>query len=457
MRNRKLLRYPVLAGLMAFLLAFVVACGGGEGAAEDSDTGEYWDEVDPTGQEISFWHQHSQEREEELERIVQEFNETNEWDITVEPLYQGGYQDIFQQMLPLLNTDDAPNLVVAYQNQAATYQQADALVDLTPIIESEEWGLSEEEQNDFFDAFYEQDVFTTFDGARLGFPPNRSLEALYYNADWLEELGYDGPPETPEEFEEMACAAAENPFSGADGDRATGYTADMNASTFASLVFASGSDIYDGENEEYTYDTEEAVESMELLQRLFEEDCATLMTEDYGDQADFGQGASLFTIGSTSGIPFYEAAVEDGAGFDWNVATIPYTTDEPVTNIYGASVSIPKTNSEEELAAWLFVRYYTSPEVQADWAQASNYFPVRESVAEDLEDYFEENPQYEAGFELLEYGTTEPSVPGYDFVREEVESDMAAIVDGADVRETLAELNEEANELLQEQMQQQPE
>jgi multiple sugar transport system substrate-binding protein len=444
-----------LALMIALAAVLTVGCGTGE--AESPESPGDWSEVDPTGQTVTFWHQHSQEREEELERIVQEFNETNEWDITVEALYQGSYQDIFQQMLPLLNTDDAPSLVVAYQNQAATYQQADALVDINPLLESEEWGLPEEDREDFFDSFYEQDVFPTFDNARLGFPPNRSLEALYYNRDWLEELGYDGPPETPEEFEEMACAAAEEPFSGARGEGSVGFPLSISASTFASLVFARGGDIYDEGAGEYTYDTAEAVDAMEMLQRLFDRGCASLVTEDFGDQADFGQGTALFTMGSTSGLPFYVAAVEDGAGFEWDVAAVPHTTPEPVTNIYGASVSIPRKSPEEELAAWLFVRYYTSPEVQADWARASNYFPVRESVAGELSGYFEEQPQYESGFELLEYGTFEPPVPGYDFVREEVESDMAAIVDGADVEETLAALDEEANRLLEEQLQQQPE
>ncbi|OUC07680.1 hypothetical protein RY27_13430, partial [Litorilinea aerophila] len=130
----------------------------------------------------------------------------------------------------------------------------------------------------------------------------------------------------------------------------------------------------------------------------------------------------------------------------------PHTTPDPVMNIYGASVSIPRTTHEQELAAWLFVKYYTSPEVQATWAKASNYFPVRQSVAESMADYFEAEPAYKAAFDLLPYGVSEPPVPGYDFVRDMIEQKMAAIMDGADVAATLAEANEEANAILAEQM-----
>ena len=91
-----------------------------------------WANVDPSGQTVMFWHQHTRDREKALLDIIDEFNKTNEWGITVVAEYQGSYDDIFNKMLTFMNTADVPNLVVAYQNQAATYQLADALVDMNP-------------------------------------------------------------------------------------------------------------------------------------------------------------------------------------------------------------------------------------------------------------------------------------------------------------------------------------
>ena len=441
----------------AMLLGLVLAFALPSLAAAQEDVN--WDEVDPSGQTVTFWHQHSQEREAELEAIVQQFNETNEWGITVEAEYQGGYGDIFQKMLPLIGTDSTPNLVVAYQNQAATYELADGVLDLTPLVESQQWGLSEDDVSDFFPGFYASDVFPSFDNQRLGLAPNRSMEMLYYNADWLAELreagaiSFDGPPTNPEQFREAACAAVENPFSGATSEGSMGYELSVEASRFASWTFAFGGDVYDYENDQYTYDSPAAVEAMSYLQGLFEDGCATVVTEQYGDQTNFGAGRTLFTVGSSSGLPFYQSAVDEGAEFDWSVAAIPHTTEEPVMNVYGASVSIPEGHSAEEaLATWLFVKHYTSPEVQADWARASQYFPVRQSTAAELGDYFAANPAYETAFELLPFGVSEPNAPGYDFVRDLIEGEMAAIVDGAPVAETLELANREANLILEDQL-----
>ena len=410
-----------------------------------------YDDVVPASN-IVFWHQHTGAREESLQEIVAEFNATNEWGITVTAENQGGYGDIFNKMLPILNTGDVPDIVVAYQNQTATYQLADSMTDLNPLVESEKWGLTPEEVADFFPGFYSQDVFPTFDNQRLAFPPNRSMEVMYYNMDWIEELGFDGPPSSPAEFKEMACAAAATPFSGATAEGSMGYKLSVDASRLASWTFAFGGDVFDHEAGEYSYNADGAIEAMGFLQELFDEGCAQMVTEQYGDQTDFGNGTLLFTVGSSSGIPFYEDAVEAGAAFNFSVAAIPHTTPEPVMNIYGASVSVPKSTPERQLAAWLFIKYYTSTDVQAKWAIASNYFPVRLSVADGLGDYFIENPIFKAAFDMLEYGVGEPPVPGYDFVRDIAEVAMADIVAGADVADTLNQLNTEANTILAEQM-----
>ncbi|RMG75016.1 MAG: ABC transporter substrate-binding protein [Chloroflexi bacterium] len=449
-----------LSVLLMLLLAVAVFALPIFAQSEDRD----YDSIAPedlNGVVVTFWHQHTGTREEQLMEIVNEFNETNEYGIIVEASNQGGYGDIFQKITTALAAGggDLPSLVVAYQNQAATYEVVDGLIDINPLLNSPVWGIPEEEQADFFESFFNADVFPTFDNERLGFPPNRSMEVMYYNIDWLNELyeagaiSFQGPPTTPEQFYEAACAAVENPFSGATGENApTGYQLSADASRFAAWTFAHGGDIFDYEAGQYSLNSEAAVEAMTFLKSLFDAGCATEVFERFGDQTNFGAGTTLFTVGSSSGMPFYRSAVEEGAGFEWSVAAIPHTTEEPVQNIYGASVSIPVTTPEEELAAWLFVKYYTSPEVQARWAQASNYFPVRASAAESLTEYFEAEPAYATAFELLQYGRSEPPVPGYDPVREEMAAVMMAIVTGEDdrdIEEILTELNEFANEELE--------
>ena len=111
--------------------------------------------------EIVWWHQHTGEaREAAIAKIISDFNANNEYGITVTAEYAGGYGDIFNKMLPILNTPDVPDVVVGYQNQVATYQLADAMFDMNELIDHPTYGLTKEEQEDFFPGFFAQDVLS---------------------------------------------------------------------------------------------------------------------------------------------------------------------------------------------------------------------------------------------------------------------------------------------------------
>ena len=408
------------------------------------------DELDLNGVTVTWWHQHRGERGDELITIIDEFNATNEYGIIVEASNEGSYGDIYDKMIAGLTTGDVPSMVVAYQNQAAAYQVSNGLVSLDPYINHPIFGLTSAERDDFFEAFLNADRLPQFGGNAFGFPPNRSMEVLYYNQTWLEELGYDGPPRSPEEFKEMACAASD------PGAGTIGYEISTDASRVASLIFAHEGDIYNYDLNQFTYNTQAGVAALTLIQEMYEEGCAILIADQHSDQQDFGDGKTLFTIGTSSGIPFYNAEVEDSAAeagidpFEWSVAPIPYTGYQPVQNVYGASVSVPQTSPEEQLAAWLFIKYYTSPEIQARWATASNYFPVRASVADGMGEFIESYPAYGTAFGLLQYSKTEAPVAGYDNVRAEVAAADSRILEGEDVATVLVELDEKANEILAE-------
>lgn len=415
--------------------------------------------ADPTNQKVVFWHPYSYDSEIELLRIINDFNDINQWGITVVASYQGDNQDIFEKMIQVAGTPDTPGLLSAYQDQAAAYALSDGVIDMNALVDHPVYGLADEEESDFFQGIYKADLSPTFDNARFGFPVGRSVEVLYYNSDWLAELrragavDFDGPPTTPAQFKQAACAAAANPFSAATGNKANsiGYELSIDASRFASWTFAFGGDVFDYQANQYSFDNDAAVAAMTFIQGLFNDGCARTVTRWYGDQDNFGAGITLFTVGTSAGLPFYEDVVKEGAKHHWGVAPLPHTTPTPVQNAYGVSLSIPRSTPDRELAAWLFIKYYASPEIQARWMQSSLYFPVREDAAADLTRYFDENPNHRTVFELLQYSMAEPAVIDYGSVRGLVEEAVRAIVLGADVTRTLSELTVTANERLAEQ------
>lgn len=401
--------------------------------------------VDPTGVTFDYWHQHTGAREERLNELVAEFNANNPWGITVNASNQGGYGDIYQKVINGLTTGELPALVVAYQNQALAYLQGGGISDLNVFVNDATWGLNEAEQADFIPAFFEQDVAP--DGSRIGFPPNRSAEVLYYSKTGLAELGYDAPPATWAEFQEMACTWT------ASAEGRMGYSVRTDASNVAALTYGLGGDIFDVETNTYTYNNPATVEALGFMQALYQEGCANLIAESFADQNDFAAGKNLFYMGSTSGIPFVQSAVsESESPIEWGIANIPYT-DVPALDIYGASVTIltgPNITAEQQLAAWLFTRWFTEPAQQSRWAQASNYYPVRISTTAELAAIFAEIPQFEEAWNVLlnSQGFFEPAEAGYDVIRDEAAAAFNAILtEGADVETTLEALDARAVEI----------
>jgi multiple sugar transport system substrate-binding protein len=401
--------------------------------------------VDPTGAQVVYWHQHSGARQKGLQDMVNQFNSTNPYKVTVKEEYAGAYNDIYNKMITAIAAGSMPGLVVAYQNQAAGYQVAKALVDMDVYVQDAKWGMSKEDQADFFEGFFLQDKSAQFGGMRLGFPPNRSAEVLYYNKTWLKAIGFSAPPKTPDEFYQIVKAARD------PAQNRWGYSVRTDASNVFSLAAARGGTILAFGGQGYKFSSSELQAYMELFQKMYKEGIVKKIAEAYGDQTDFGNSKVLFTMGSTSGIPFYDDAVKKGAAgaFDWSVAAIPFTTAKPVVNVYGASVSIPKTTPAQQLGAWLFVKWFSEPTQQYRWLELSNYFPVRKSVAAQMGGYLAKNPKFKDAWDLLNASATvaEPPFAGYDEVRDAASKAFSAILDGADVTKTLANLDTEANKI----------
>ncbi|MCB0095439.1 MAG: extracellular solute-binding protein, partial [Caldilineaceae bacterium] len=187
------------------------------------------------------------------------------------------------------------------------------------------------------------------------------------------------------------------------------------------------------------------------LKGMLDDGCAYFFTEGFPNP-EFANRRAVFAQGSSSGIPFYESDVQTAAEEnsrepdEWGVTSIPHTTADPVQNIYGADVMITSTTPEQELAAWLFVKWFTSPEVQAKWVEISGYFPTRASTEDYLGDYVSANPQWGEALALLPYSAYEPQLISYQAVRDEATKAFNEIMQGADVQTTLDNLTTFAND-----------
>jgi multiple sugar transport system substrate-binding protein len=185
---------------------------------------------------------------------------------------------------------------------------------------------------------------------------------------------------------------------------------------------------------------------MTYLKDLYDEECIT-STITSTPSAHFAARRALFVLGSSADIPRYQRAMEAAENTDvWGVTTLPYSTTEPASIVYGNDFIIPTTNPETQLAAWIFLKWFTAPEQQIQWGRASGNFPTRASVAAQVGDE-QFSPQWLQALALLPYGVYEPQLISYPSVNDAVTDAFNRIMQGRNVQITLDRLTRETNVL----------
>jgi multiple sugar transport system substrate-binding protein len=418
------------------------------------------DAIDLTGKkvEVTYWHNRPQQDQDLLQGMLDEFNKTNKYGITAKAEIAGAsYNDVYNKVNAAIQAGQPPEMSVAYQNQAAFYRSSGAVIDLNPFLNSKTFGLSADDQKDFFQAFLASDANPQYKGERLGFPTQRSMDVLYYNVDWLTKMGYTAPPKDWKEFEDMACKAT---------DKATkhyGWAFRHDASNFASLVFSYGGRILADDGQSYVFNSDAGVAATQMIQRLFEKGCAVEIptSEKNGEQNRFANGEVLFVLASSSGLPFYADAVSKSktGTFKWDI-NLPPNTGKPTINLYGASVSVYKTTPEKELASWLVIKFLSEKAQTTKWASATGYLPVRQSAKADVIAAFKADKKwgpvadsYAKMFDWAQYSLIESPVAGYDPVRALIDKDVMSKVIAdpkADVKKLLDDAVTKSNAILKE-------
>ena len=411
--------------------------------------------VDVSGTSIQFWHVYGEgdPRNEAVLAFVDDFNATNEYDITVEALDQGQHSDLEDKINAGIQSGDLPHVTQAYTSGLKNWDSVDLVVDLNQFVNDKTYGLTEEQIADIYPGVFELGVAS--DGARLGWPLSQSANAMVYNITWAKELGFDSAPTTPEELKAQLCAAAEanktddNP----DNDGGTGLVWFPSASNFLSFLHAYGGTELNADGTAYEFNTPEAKAAALYVNDLRDSGC-TFETESYPNPEQ-GQRLALVTMSSTSGLKYYGYAFADAENDDeWSFLAFPGPDGGQGVDAFTQTIGVFKSTPEQELASWLFIKYLTSPENQAKWVKASDYLPTQYSVEPMLEDYIASVPQFRSTLALAALGQGEPEAfPAWYSVRRAVE-DAAAMMYAAETEAEidviLAELDVTAAELIAE-------
>jgi multiple sugar transport system substrate-binding protein len=379
------------------------------------------------GVKVVFWHPWSGELGQAVDRSVAAFNRENEYGLAAESVYQGNYNQLSNQVRSALEEGDPPDLAVAPIYQIATWEEeSGAVVDLQPYVEDILWGLSPQEQADFYPVFWDQDQYA---GQRLGIPAQRSGQLLVYNSSWAKELGFDQPPGTPQEFEDQACASAQANRFDADpqNDFTGGWAINTSPSAFLPWLFGFGAEIVSPGGEDYRFNSPQAEEALVFLKALYDAGCAWEPPGDYAG-TEFAGRKALFITSSLTDLPYLARDLEQAGNQDkWTVLPFPSPRRQPAIDVYGPSFALFEGTPEEQLGAWLLAKWLSSPEQQASLVAAGGSFPTSTGTLAQLDDYAAGHPQWSAAQSLLEVAHTEPAFPSWETVRWVV-SDVATQV-----------------------------
>src|SRR5690625_2240427 len=186
----------ILSSLLffVFMLAFVLvlaACSGDQ-STSDSDGGDSEGKT-----EISFWHAMSGSNGDELEAIVDKFNDQSD-SVHVEAIYQGSYDDSLTKLRAVGGSDEAPAIVQVFEIGTKYMSESGFITPMQEFIDDEDFDTSNLEENIL--SYYE------IDGDLYSMPFNTSNAVMFYNKDMFERAGLD-PEDPPSSYSEMIDAA----------------------------------------------------------------------------------------------------------------------------------------------------------------------------------------------------------------------------------------------------------
>lgn len=245
---------------------------------------------------------------------------------------------------------------------------------------------------------------TDADGSIHALPFTAEGSILLYNKDLFREAGLDpeAPPSTWDEIYEAAQAID------ALGDDTYGFyfagaCAGCNAFTFMPLIWASGGDFLSEDYSEPTLDTPAVKDALSFYQTLWSEGLVPESARvDNG--TDFLNAFTSGTIGMAGSGAFSISVLKnDFPDLDFGIAFLPGKDGGESSFAGGDNIAIP-AGSENVEAAFEFIDWMLSEEVQLELIAQTGQLPVRTDLAEN--EYFEADPRLTTNARAMALGRT---------------------------------------------------
>lgn len=239
---------------------------------------------------------------------------------------------------------------------------------------------------------------------------------LLYNKGLFTQAGLDPekPPTTWDEIYEAAKAITAL-GNGNYGYYFSGNCAGCNAFTYLPLIWASGGDVLSEDGLTATVDTPEVKAALEFYKKMWDEGLIPPGAQaDTG--TDFFNAFAQGNIGMVGSGAFSNSLLKkDYPDIDFGITFLPGMEGGESSFAGGDSIAIPAGAANVE-AAWEFIAWTFSEEIQVEMYAKSGQMPVRIDLSNNK--YFQEDPRLITNAEAMALGKTP-----YSFVYNEIFND----------------------------------
>ncbi len=333
--------------------------------------------------ELLFTHPWTGEIARTIDKLADNFNQTNEYSIFIKVSAPGSAQQVFQQSEAALRDGQGPNIVVAPIEELAYWHKMENLITLDGFLNDFQYGLHADLIDDFFPLFWEQDVLNE---QRLGIPISRNTNFLVQNISWSKELGFDIAAMTPQLFRNQTCKARDALLNDNDwlNNGMGGWIVQQDEYTILSWLNAFQLVEFPTTEKPYTFDQPATLDGFTFLREIFDEDCSW-NARNPTHYEYFANRQALYISADVYDLePLRKTFALLGSEDQWQVTPYPQRQAKPVLITHGESIGILKSDPAQELASWLFIRWLSLPEQQIQLAEVNPGLPVSQSIVDQI-------------------------------------------------------------------------
>ncbi|MGC8544958.1 MAG: ABC transporter substrate-binding protein [Athalassotoga sp.] len=360
---------------------------------------------------VTFWESMGGDLGKTLTQIVDTFNSQHA-NIEVKAIYVGSYSTLQEKLLASAVGGGLPTISQVYSNWTAALMKSNVIQPMQTFIDNPQIGLSQSQLNDIWEPFLKAN---TWNGKIYTLPFNKSIYIMFVNQDALALAGVSIPKTVPELINDLPLLTIKD-SSGKVIQYALGLRTTVD--TYEIFLRQNGADFINSDYTKATLDTPVALETLQTLVNMIKSG-DVLGQGGYLD-GPFGNGQIAMYIDTSAGLSYTANSV--GGKFSWTIAPVPaWKTQAPP--FAGTDLAIFNTaTTEEQQAAWEFVKFLLSPQIQAFWAIKTGYLPVTKSAVETQawKDYAASNPMANILVSQIPYGSSDPGIAAWSQIRNDV-------------------------------------